>query len=320
MGNARQGFQMPHGGPWGGKRISQPAQQQANPSTAVGSWDRGAALSDEEKMRRYEEKKARWEAVPGSMPYWGTPPGSNPGPVIDPRIGRGTQQPIVLPERRPDQIPLHETYGQPAAPMPQQQPLWWQQYKNPSRPNQQPSWWQQRMAEQGGGQRPDQQPQAGYEQNMPPWAQGPHQQLIQESRLASQLGNLGVGTAGLNSLFASDTQPRPLQQPSQERLDAQAGMNERWQQWRAEQRTRQNQQRPMSAGTPRNMDRFNQAVENAGLAGINRSDWSDVQRQDFRAARRAIPRGANGGLVSQMRNRNPLPASRWSLPHYRNLV
>ena len=81
--------------------------------------------------------------------------------------------------------------------------------------------------------------------------------------------------------------------------------------------------RAMSPGgtMPRNMPRFNQAVENAGLAGINRSDWSDAQRQDFRAARRAIPRGmAYGGLVSQMRNRNPLPASRWSLPHYRNLV
>jgi hypothetical protein len=83
------------------------------------------------------------------------------------------------------------------------------------------------------------------------------------------------------------------------------------------------QNRTMSPGgtIPRNMPRFNQAVENAGLAGINRSDWSDAQRQDFRAARRAIPRGmAYGGLVSQMRNRNPLPASRWSLPHYRNLV
>ena len=218
-------FEMPAGGPWGGGRISRPAPQQlrrvdkfiggridpgyqqpqANPSLGGLIAGAGASLSDEEKMRLYEERKARYGAVPGSnrLPYWRDPPGSNP---------------------------------------------------------------------------------------MPPWAQGPHQQLIQDSRIASQLGNLGVGTAGLNSLFASDTS---VSSP---------------------------QQRPMSAGTPRNMDRFNQAVENAGLGGIDRSVWNPQQRQDFRAARRAIPRMANGGLVSQMRNRNPLPASRWSLPHYRNLV
>ena len=240
MANARQGFQVPHGGPWGGKRISQPAPQQQR----------------------------------GTMDQF-------IGGRIDPR--------------------QHDQFR--SMPLEEQE-----RYRT-------------------GMQRPS----AGYQQQLPPWSQGPHQQLAQESRLASQLENLGVGTAGLNSLFASDTSvsstPPPFQQKPgflpwyQEQLNRQQQEEDAYMQ--SLQMHAEARNRAMSPGgtMPRNMPRFNQAVENAGLAGINRSDWSDAQRQDFRAARRAIPRGmAYGGLVSQMRNRNPLPASRWSLPHYRNLV
>ena len=275
-------FELPAGGPWGGKRISQPTPQQ--PVLTPGRWGEriGQPPGTTNTMDFIDSNND------GSDDRYQRPPWQQQRGTMDQFIG-GRIDP-----RQHDQfrsMPLEEQ----------------ERYRT-------------------GMQRPS----AGYQQQLPPWSQGPHQQLAQESRLASQLENLGVGTAGLNSLFASDTSvsstPPPFQQKPgflpwyQNELNRQQQEEDAYMQSRQMHAEARN--RAMSPGgtMPRNMPRFNQAVENAGLAGINRSDWSDAQRQDFRAARRAIPRGANGGLVSQMRNRNPLPASRWSLPHYRNLV
>ena len=264
MANARQGFQVPHGGPWGGKRISQPTPQQ--PVLTPGRWGEriGQPPGTTNTMDFIDSNND------GSDDRYQRPPWQQQRGTMDQFIG-GRIDP-----RQHDQF--------------RSMPLEEQERYRTGMP--QPSVGYQ------------QQPQANPVFEMPPG-----------------------GPWGGRPISSVSSPPPPFQQKPgflpwyQEQLNRQQQEEDAYMQSRQMHAEARN--RAMSPGgtMPRNMPRFNQAVENAGLAGINRSDWSDAQRQDFRAARRAIPRGmAYGGLVSQMRNRNPLPASRWSLPHYRNLV
>jgi len=248
-------FEMPAGGPWGGKRIPRPAPRQIRGTM-------GQFVQDRIDPRQHDQFLAM--------------------PIEEQEQYRtGMQQPVPTPGRWGERI------GQPPGTI---NTMDFIDSNNDGTDDryQRPPW---------------QQPQANPVFEMPPG-----------------------GPWGGRPISSVSSPPPPFQQKPgfspwyQEQLNRQQQEEDAYMQSRQMHAEARN--RAMSPGgtMPRNMPRFNQAVENAGLAGINRSDWSDAQRQDFQAARRAIPRGANGGLVSQMRNRNPLPASRWSLPHYRNLV